>query len=62
MEHPAMTTLTPTFRFHLAPQCASFTAITPAQERRVLFGLYAAFLAGGAAVVMHALSAVTAFS
>jgi hypothetical protein len=57
-----MTTLTESFRFHLAPQCAPFAALKPAQEQRALFGLCLAFLAGGAAVVLHALSAVTAFS
>jgi hypothetical protein len=58
---PAMTTLTHTFRFRTAPQCAPFAAFTPVQEQRLLLGVSLAFLAGGAAVVLHALSAVTAF-
>jgi len=57
-----MTTLTHSFRFHLAPHWAPFAAITQAQEQRALFALCLAFLAGGAVVVLHALNAVTAFS
>jgi len=52
-----MTTLTQSFPSHLAPQCAPFAAITPAQEQRALFGLCLAFLAGSAVVVLHALNA-----
>jgi hypothetical protein len=57
-----MTTLTDSFRFHLAPQCAPFAALKPATEQRALFGVCLAFLAGGAVVALHALSVVTAFS
>jgi hypothetical protein len=36
--------------------------LTEAQERRIVFGVAAFFLAGGMFLVLHALSVVTAFS
>jgi hypothetical protein len=63
-----MTTLTHSFRPFLAPRCPALSTIastgapTEAQERRVLFGAAVLFLVGGAFLVLHALSTVTAFS
>jgi len=59
-----MMTLTHTFRPFLAPRCASLPSLTltEAQERRIVFGVAAFFLAGGMFLVLHALSVVTAFS